>query len=418
VATSSQAGETACATMGAMGRESSGALGCVIGTMDLVRPLGLAGVRCAVVAPPQARVRYSRFAVDVIEWADPWREPELLADRLMTFARRQTEKPVLYYEGDWDLLLVSRRREYLAQGFRFVVPDRDLVERLVDKERFSTLAAETGLPVPPSLRVAAGARIERIDLRFPLVVKPITRQVATWGGVGAGGKALSVDDAAALRDLLRRVGEGGADVLVQELIDGPETRIESYHAYVDATGAIAGEFTGRKVRTYPAAYGFSSALEITVAPDVAELGRDVLTRIGLRGVVKLDFKRDAAGRLHLLEINPRFNLWHHPGALAGVNIPALVYADAVGLPRPANKPIRAGVRWCHPVRDTYARRAAGIRLGPWLRWLRACEAKSGLALDDPGPVVRGTAAKYAGAARRALTNGAAKLKQTALPVDR
>jgi predicted ATP-grasp superfamily ATP-dependent carboligase len=401
-----------------MGRESPGALGCVIGTIDLVRPLGLAGVRCAVVAPPLARVRYSRFVVQVIEWADPSRQPELLAERLMTFARRQAEKPVLYYEGDWDLLLVSRQRELLAQGFRFVVPDRDLVEQLVDKERFSRLAAEAGLAVPPSLRVAAGARTERIDLRFPLVVKPITRQAATWSEVGAGGKAIGVDDAASLRAVLDRLGESGADVLVQELIAGPETRIESHHAYVDATGAIAGEFTGRKVRTYPAAHGFSSALEITAAPDVAELGREVLARIGLRGVAKLDFKRDASGRLHLLEINPRFNLWHHLGAVAGVNIPALVYADAVGLPRPASGPIRAGVRWCHPVRDARARRAAGIGLGPWLRWLAACEAKSGLALDDPGPAVRGTAAKSAHAAARAVTSGAAKLKQTALPGER
>lgn len=394
----------------------SPALGCVIGTMDLVRPLGLAGVRCAVVARPHARVRYSRFAVDVVEWADPWREPDALVDRLLAFGRTQPERPVLYYEGDWDLLLVSRRRERLAEAFRLVLPDAELVEQLVDKERFAALAAETRLPVPPSQRLPAGAGVESVQLDFPLVVKPVTRQVATWGAVGAGAKAIRVDDAGALRTVLGKLGKSGADVVLQELIEGPESRIESYHAYVDATGAIAGEFTGRKLRTYPAANGFSSALEITVAPDVAELGRDFLARIGLRGVAKLDFKRDAAGGLHLLEINARFNLWHHPGALAGVNIPALVYADAVGMPRPAVGPARAGVRWCHPVRDWRAHRVAGIGLAPWLRWLLACEAKSGLALDDPGPWLRGTVGKAAAGAAHALTRRTAKLRHATEPI--
>jgi hypothetical protein len=50
----------------------------------------------------------------------------------------------------------------------------------------------------------------------------------------------------------------------------------------------------------------------------------VLARLGVPGVAKLDFKRDDPGRLHLLEINARFNLWHDPGAVAGVNLPATV----------------------------------------------------------------------------------------------
>jgi D-aspartate ligase len=162
-----------------MAHASRRPLACVIGTMDLVRPLGLAGVRCAVVARPLARVRHSRFVTDVIEWADPWQEPDELMDRLLAFGRVQPEKPVLYYEGDWDLLLVSRLRARLADAFRFVVPDRDLVERLVDKERFAAFADELDLPVPPSRRVTAGSPLDVTELQFPVLVKPITRQVAT-----------------------------------------------------------------------------------------------------------------------------------------------------------------------------------------------------------------------------------------------
>lgn len=402
-----------------MGARSSSALACVIGSMDLVRPLGLAGIRCAVVARPHARVRYSRFTVDAIDWADPWREPEVLVDRLLAFGRGQPEPPVLYYDRDAVLLLLSRRREELQDVFRFVLPEAELVERLLDKARFAALAAEAGLPVPPTQRIAAGADAESIDLELPLVIKPVNRDIPSWSAVGGGGKALPVYDAVTLRTALRELGENGVDVLVQQLIEGPESRIESYHAYVDESGTIVGEFTGRKTRTYPTTNGFSSALEITGARDVADLGRDVLARIRLRGVAKLDFKRDSGGRLHLLEVNPRFNLWHHPGALAGVNLPALVYADAVGLPRPQSSPVRAGVRWCRPGRDLRARRAAGIGLAPWLVWFMACEAKSGgLALDDPAPAVRGTLDQVTTAVAHALRSRAPKRRKVADPMGR
>jgi len=64
----------------------------------------------------------------------------------------------------------------------------------------------------------------------------------------------------------------------------------------------------------------------------------------LTGVAKLDFKRDLQGNLRLLEINPRFNLWHHRGAIVGVNIPALGYADLTGLLRPPPIRVKAGIR--------------------------------------------------------------------------
>ena len=76
-----------------------------------------------------------------------------------------------------------------------------------------------------------------------------------------------------------------------------------------------------------------------------QLGRDIVERLKLFGVAKLDFKRDGAGKLHLLEINPRFTLWHHAAAVAGLNIPALVYADLTGTPRPAATRAKTGVRW-------------------------------------------------------------------------
>jgi predicted ATP-grasp superfamily ATP-dependent carboligase len=181
--------------------------------------------------------------------------------------------------------------------------------------------------------------------------------------------------------------------------------------YVDESGSPVAQFTGRKIRTYPTNFGDSTALEITDAPDVAELGNDIVRRLRLRGVAKLDFKRGPDGTLHLLEINPRFTLWHHPGAHAGVNIPQLVFQDLTGRPRPDVQAAKAGVRWCKIWMDHAAARVNGLSWLQWMFWVAGCEAKSALAWDDPAPLIRAGIGRWL--ARRSATPAHASLSEPA-----
>jgi predicted ATP-grasp superfamily ATP-dependent carboligase len=111
----------------------------------------------------------------------------------------------------------------------------------------------------------------------------------------------------------------------------------------------------------------------------------------LTGVAKLDFKRNERGDLLLLEVNPRFTLWHHPAALAGLNIPALVFADLTRRRRPEPGSANPGVRWCSPWEDAAAARESGELGVGWLLGTLRCEAKYGLSWRDPMPFVRGVA---------------------------
>jgi D-aspartate ligase len=363
-------------------------LACVMGSMDLVRPLGIAGIRCAVVARPGGPSLYSRFTRAAFCRDDFSESDEQLVETLVRFGAAQPQPPVLFYEEDAQLLFVSRYRQRLAQAFRFVIADPALVTNLVDKSRFRALAERLRLPVPATRKIDPKTESAAdLDLAFPVIIKPLMR-CPSWDAIADAHKALQVDTPAALQELWPRLVALGQEVLAQELVPGPETRIESYHVYVDRSGSIAGEFTGRKIRTLPATCGHSTALEISDAADVRAEGRALAEKLDLRGVAKFDFKRGPDGRLHLLEINPRFNLWHHLGAAAGVNLPAMVYADLTGLPRPRAETARAGVRWCCIWKDLPAARAAGVPLSRWLPWMLGCEAKSAVAWDDPMPLLR------------------------------
>jgi D-aspartate ligase len=371
-------------------RPTAVVMGVGVNLIEVIRSLSLTGVRTAVVTDAHDAARLSRWATTAVswDWTQAPSEDERLLAQLLDYARRQPSPPPLLFTSDPALMFVSKHRDELAKGFRFAVASRDHVEALVDKGRFAVLAESLDLRVP---RTRVLERLpERVPedlklLSFPLIVKPYLRG-RLWHELVESAKAALVRDAAELATLWPRLAALATPILLQESIPGPESRIESYHVYVDSNGRIAGEFAGRKIRTFPVTYGNTTSLTISDATDVLDTGRQLVHALDLRGVAKMDFKRAPDGELVLLEINARCHLWHHPGARAGVNIPALVYADLTGTPRPPGGPVRTGLRWVHPL-DLFAARTDGLSWWRWLAWARECEAKAFWAWDDPLPLV-------------------------------
>ena len=361
--------------------------------IEVVRALAMEDIPVGVVTPTGDPARWSRYARNVMTWN--WMQPAechdaSLADRLVAFARKQPVPPVLLYCSDQSMVFVSQHRERLATAFRFVVPDASLVEAMEDKSKFAALAAERGLPIPPTVVVdqhQAEPPAELLALDLPIVVKPTARDHTWQTAAGSSTKALRIETKEELLEFWPRLHGLSKPAVAQTCIPGPETAVVSYHVYVDESGNVVGAFTGRKIRTIPVEYGHTSSLTITDDPDVARLGQEVCRKLDLRGVAKIDFKRAPDGTLYLLEINARLTLWAHPGARAGVNLGALVYADLTGVPRPSPRPVRTELDWVHP-KDVIAARAHGMCTREWVRWLvRDNPVKGVWRWDDPGPLL-------------------------------
>ena len=374
-------------------------LGAGVNLIEVVRSLALAGLTGAVVTGAHDAARLSRYATAVTtwEWTDPCasRRDGALVERLVAYARTQPAPPPLLFTSDEALLFACRHRDDLAPAFRFAIAEAGSVEAMADKGRFAVLAERLKLCVPPTRVLEPPLGSPPVDLPgtgFPLVVKPYRRDARWHELVNTAQKAVRVCTGGELAALWPRLAGLDAPIVLQASVPGPESRLESYHVYVDEAGRIAAEFAGRKIRTLPAAYGHTTALTITDTADVIDQGRTVVRSLGLRGVAKVDFKRAPGGDLFVLEVNPRFQLWHHAGARAGVNIPALVYADLTGRPRPRTGPVRDGVRWVHP-NDLFSATAQHIPAWRWARWASGCEAKAFWAWNDPVPLAAAVATR-------------------------
>jgi predicted ATP-grasp superfamily ATP-dependent carboligase len=365
-------------------QDSPGRLACVAGRLELVRALGAAGIRSLVVAPADELAGGSRFAAAHLPTGG-----RPLPEVLLAAPARSGEALPLLYDTDEALLAISRNRDALAARYRLLLPDAEVVEDLVDKARFQALADRLELPVPRAVRVRpARASPGDLGVDFPLVLKAVPYRDDRWDRLGESAKVLEIADEAALERVWPRLAAADLELIAQELVPGSERDVLSYHVYVDRTGEVTGEFTGCKIRTSPLQHGQSSALVTTHDAPLLATGRGIIERLGLRGPAKLDFKRGADGRLWLLEVNPRLTLWAHPGAVAGVNLPALAHADLTGAPRPPAGTARPGVRWVAPALDRSAAREEGVALRAWLGFLLRSETNPVAARDDLGPLLR------------------------------
>lgn len=376
-----------------MGRDL-GAL--VIGDINLVRALGLAGVRVVLAATTRfTTAAFSRYCRRTVVVPPPARGEDFV-DGLAAQMRALGGRFVIFPQGDDDTIALSAWRDRVG-GHVLPLPAHDLVADTVDKLRFDGLAARTGLPVPVS-RVLDASRDLAAQVAdwstWPCIVKPAMR--TRWFGStlatrqGESMKALRVESRAELDAVVVALRAHGGTFILQASVEGGEERVCSYHAYVRPDGDVVGEFTGEKVRTFSRRHGVSTCVRVTDDGEVAALGRDVLRRIGFSGVCKLDFKRDTRdGAIRLLEINPRFNLWHYPGAVAGVNLPGLVWQDAIAPGSARAGRARPGVVWVTVRQDWRAMReyrAAGeLGVAAWLRSVAGAETWHEFAWHDPVP---------------------------------
>jgi predicted ATP-grasp superfamily ATP-dependent carboligase len=369
----------------------------LLGNVNLVRALGLGGIPAIVASPePDAPAKASRYAQGSL-LLPPLESRDAVLETLLRAGERLADslggKTLLVYGSDDYLGLIQEHHAALAPHFALILNDPEVAHALIDKDRFEAFGRSRGLPVPRTLRW------EELDGWYaPLLVKPKVK-VGFYDSpicrrlFGVAGKArvfASGPELSAL-PLARQMRD---QVVLQEYIPGDDRNIWSFHGYADENGKLLAWFIGRKIRTDPPLVGESSYLELAHDNAFAVVGRHVAERAGLKGVFKIDFKQNAmTGAWRVMEVNARFNLWHHLAARNGLNLPRIAYDYLLYGKRPGTQAYRTEWRWLSLHHDYRSYRALAARgeLGAWA-WVRSIlEARKVYDLfswTDPLPFAR------------------------------
>jgi predicted ATP-grasp superfamily ATP-dependent carboligase len=321
-------------------------LGAGINGLGVARSLARARVPVWLVDAERRPETFTRTANPLIV---PTLHGEALIGELERLGTTQFcgQRPVLLLTQEETVKTVSAHRERLADLYRFSLPARNVVDALLHKQGFQQIAEQLGGPIPPLMHVRAPADLPFLErLKYPVVVKPGERHA---GYARQFKKAYRVESFGQAVDLVRRILEVMADVVVQEWIEGQDSDIYFCLQYLDRQGNLVASFTGRKIRSWPPQVGGTASC--TAAPEAHDELSQVTGRFfrgaGVVGMAGMEYKRDTRTREFRM-VEPtigRTDFQEEVAALNGVNLPHAAYCAELGLEFPQPTGPRHPIAW-------------------------------------------------------------------------
>jgi predicted ATP-grasp superfamily ATP-dependent carboligase len=378
--------------------------------VPVCRSLGRAGVPVIALGEAEDPIRDSRYCTRFVEVQDG----DGLERRWLEVLRSEPIQGALIPVSDHGAELVSHNREELVRrGYVPFEANDDAVLAMLDKGRSYEIAARAGVPIPATvvLRDADDLRATA-DFAFPCGIKPLEGHLFRER-TGIQDKVVVVDSHDELVARAEPWLRAGDELMITELVGGPDDQIYALFTYLDERGKPLFTFTNRKLRQDPPHFGVGSYVCHEERPEVVDLGLRFLSAAGMRGLAHVEFKRDPRdGRFKLIECNPRFNLSIGLLTACGLDLPLFTYRRLVGEPVPPLEIERPGLHLWHPVPDLRAarqlREEGDLTWPAWLRSLLHRQRFTLLARDDPRPslvanarTVRGWVSRRARRRRRA-----------------
>lgn len=358
--------------------------------LGVVRSLGRAGVRVAVIDCAPGPALDSRFARVAIGDA-PERSGRAFLEAIVALAGRLGGRPVLVLTQEATVVATCDHPDVLGDAVRHLAPDPATTRLLLSKEHTQERAEAMGFPVPRTVRLASPAEVEAARaLTYPVVLKPAQKSEA-WER--SRRKAYRFDGFDELAALYGGMSADAPPVVVQEWIEGSDCDLWFTLVWRDGQGG-GQAFTGRKLRQWPPGVGGTASCAPAppgVAAELEALTEQFLAAVGCVGLASIEYKQDRrSGRFLMVEPTvARTDFQEEVATLNGVNLPLAAYRALLGLPAPvAGRPGR-GVIWREALSD--ARSAAaqpGLALPDTVRDMRVADALR--RLDDPGPWLAST----------------------------
>lgn len=361
-------------------------------TVSLVRSLGRAGVPVQVLGGGRETLAGASHFCRSVTHLGPG--PGMVDRWLLWLENEGPRGAVLLPSGDEGVELIAGHRDRLERaGFRLPPTAGETSLAMLDKARTYELARDVGIPCPQTWTVAGEGDLDSIrdQLTYPCALKPLHSHLFSKHFPQA--KVLVAHDEAELAEFIRETGRLSLEMLVTEIVAGPERFTWTFSTYLDEDGRPLFGMTRNKLRSEPIHFGTNCYVVTRRNPEVARLGLEFLQRIGLRGIAHVEFKWDAGDRTYkLMECNHRFVNPQEVIRRAGVDVALLAYQRALGIDSGPMPQWREGVRLWWPERDFRAA-VAYRREGEtsWRKWVRSLLHRPiytpRLALDDPGPTV-------------------------------
>jgi predicted ATP-grasp superfamily ATP-dependent carboligase len=267
---------------------------------------------------------------------NPDEQPRDWVDFMLQLATKLGGCPVLIASSDRFIGVVGDNAAELRQSFVFPEASIAVQALLATKRRQYDIAASHNLPVPRTSFVTSAEQLAVFtrEARFPCLMKPV--HFREWQRFPAGHplsfrKVAVASSPPDLKALYLLAASVTPEVVVQEVIEGPDTAKLVYLSCYGRDGRRLGGCVLRQLRTDPIYFGSASVVEPISDPEADASCDAFLRSLNYIGLCEIELKRDSRdGSLKMIEANPRYSVTADAAPYLGLDLGWLHYLDLIG----------------------------------------------------------------------------------------
>jgi len=268
-------------------------------------------------------------------------------------------RAVIVVAGEDECLeVLSKNLESLREGLEVTFPDWASVKLVREKKCTYELAQELGIPVPVTHYITNQSELETIlesQHCYPLFMKA-ENSSALLSKFGVKG-AVCVNREEVLENYTKYEGFGG-ELLLQEMLPGDREIIKTVLLSLNKNSEPTGLLINEKKRSGGKFMG-GVLVESSWDDTLLDYSLRLVRRIGYVGYAGVQFKYDERDNdFKLLEINGRVSMSNSLALRCGVNLPYLMYQEALQGPLPKitnfEQNYKNRMLWWYPAGDVIA----------------------------------------------------------------
>ena len=258
------------------------------------------------------------------------------------------DNPILLLSEDIHALEVSENRDLIDKYYTFILPEKNIVDKLLDKRKFTELAIEKKINIPKTLIVKNKEELDNIidELKFPFLLKPYMMHSCK---IRCKNEYINYTES--FSPLNWR------SVIAQEWIPGNDASIYFCFVFFNREIEPIASLTAQKIRQWPPQDGTTSLCKTIENKHVLDETIRIFKMLGLSGFGSMEYKFNSQdGKYYIME--PTIGRYNQQIAIskeARVNLPNIAVSYLRRKKIPEFKQ-RNNVWWIHEVNDYLSQR--------------------------------------------------------------
>ena len=305
-------------------------VGSHVSGLAVIRALGIKGIKTIALSYESSDFGdASKYVSEKVNIPHPRFEEKKFIDFLINNGHRWRGALIIDTD-DNGATAISKHKQELLDYYKIATAEWDLLKNFIEKKETHKLAQDCNVPHPKNFLPKKPEDLLEIKnkINYPVILKPVRgHEFFTKFNI----KNFEVNN---FEELSAKYGlclKENQEVMVQEIIVGPETNLYKMQTYINSKGILSAKFFWNKIRQHPPMFGVGRVgISTERNEEVEQLALKLIKRSKYKGYFSIEFKKDLRdNQLKLMEVNTRMPRNGILAVASGVNFPWIIYKDIV-----------------------------------------------------------------------------------------